>query len=289
MFEEEYGLPKRLKNEEYLNITPHFAVAEKLVEKQSALHWHEFYEIEFIISGKSSHNLNGHSGCMEKGSLFLLTPADFHEVIPEKGTALELINIKFSDEMLTDQLRGMLFNEKSEYLVHLDGKAFVDMEHECLRLLEEFNGTRPGKHLVIRGALERILVDIYRSSAGSLSLQSGDYQACRQDSIRLALIYVQHHFREPIKLEDIAARIHLSPNYFSECFHKIVGIPLQTYLQGLRINFAKSLLQISQLPVTEICFVSGFNSLPHFVRTFKKTFGMPPSSFRKKAAEQRRI
>ncbi|WP_374701656.1 helix-turn-helix domain-containing protein [Paenibacillus tyrfis] len=47
------------------------------------------------------------------------------------------------------------------------------------------------------------------------------------------------------------------------------------------MTFAKSLLAASDLPVTEVCHASGFNTLTHFERSFKKRFGCPPSGLRK--------
>jgi AraC-like DNA-binding protein len=78
----------------------------------------------------------------------------------------------------------------------------------------------------------------------------------------------------------------LSANYFSECFHRVVGTPFQTYLADTRLEFAKALLGVSQLSVTEVCYASGFNTLAHFERMFKRKYGHTPSRYRRECAAQ---
>ena len=61
---------------------------------------------------------------------------------------------------------------------------------------------------------------------------------------------------------------------------KETGVEFQKYIQELRLDFAMNLLKLSKLSVTEACFESGFNTLPHFSQTFKKKFGMSPETIK---------
>jgi transcriptional regulator GlxA family with amidase domain len=92
---------------------------------------------------------------------------------------------------------------------------------------------------------------------------------------------LEHHFREPITLKDIAESVSLSPSYFSDSFHKATGIPFQRYMQGLRLEFAYNLLRTSSLPVTAICFAAGFNTLTYFEKVFREKYGITPRMARK--------
>jgi len=59
----------------------------------------------------------------------------------------------------------------------------------------------------------------------------------QQRQIRTALVYIHHHFREQLTLNDVAGHARLSPSYFSECFHRTTGSSFQRYLQELRLRF----------------------------------------------------
>lgn len=78
---------------------------------------------------------------------------------------------------------------------------------------------------------------------------------------------------EPLTLAGVAAEACLSPHYFSERFCAATGTPFQSYLQDLRLRFARSLLTATGLGVTEVCHAAGFNSLSHFGRTYRRRYG----------------
>ena len=276
-----YTLPDRLTNKQFIDPVPHLSISVNIIEKHYPLHWHEFYEAELILSGSGKHIVNGTTYELSEGSIFLLTPADFHEVFPDMGTPLKLINIKFSDEMLAEALRELLFNTSGLICAKLAGYDLKWIKHEFELLCVEFNQLELCRDILIKGALERILITLIRykdlDSAGSTE----SYPGVLHTSINKALAYIHNHFREPLTLKGIAQKVHLSANYFSECFHKAAGSSFQSYVLNTRLNFARSLITVSDLPVTEICYASGFNSLPHFTRAFKKVFGSSPNSYRK--------
>lgn len=58
-------------------------------------------------------------------------------------------------------------------------------------------------------------------------------------------------------------------------------MPFQVYVKEARLQFAKSLLGTTTLPITDICFASGFNTLPYFERAFKQKFAVSPRDYRK--------
>nr|WP_301285819.1 helix-turn-helix domain-containing protein [Paenibacillus lautus] len=150
--------------------------------------------------------------------------------------------------------------------------------------MKEENGVwREGSEIAIRATLQRLLVDLYRGSAANRLLPANGTRD-RQLNLNLqrALIYIHHHFREDLRLEDAASQAQYSATYFSECFSKSVGQSFQRYLQNVRMQFAESLLQASSLPVTEICYASGFNTLGHFERVFRQRKGMSPRQYRNK-------
>ena len=58
-------------------------------------HWHNYFEIEIVVAGEGTHNLNGTAYPVGKGDAYLLTPVDFHEI--EAYSSIELINVSFDD------------------------------------------------------------------------------------------------------------------------------------------------------------------------------------------------
>lgn len=99
--------------------------------------------------------------------------------------------------------------------------------------------------------------------------------------IRIAKQYIQQHYNEPISLEDVCAATGFSVSYFSTLFKKETGEGFSKYLARIRVEKAKSLLQDSNLPVSEVCDRVGYNDLKHFTSTFKKITSLNPGQYRK--------
>jgi AraC-like DNA-binding protein len=283
--------PTRLTNDEFMPQNLSLRMYYHALCEPVPLHWHEFYEMSFIQAGEGSHILNGIPHPLVPGSLFLLTPADFHALAPAPGSTIQLFNVIFSSNMLREEVYQLLFTDLKEYITVCCGECFPPMEAEFRRLWSEVNDTRLGQQVIICGALERILIDLARSCAGHNKKMLDEQDQMQHEKVRPGLVYIHHHFREPLTLEAVAHHVHLSPNYFSECFRKAYGTSFQSYLQDLRLRFAMSLLSASRLSITDICYASGFNTLSHFERAFKQRFGQTPREVtppaRRKASRKR--
>jgi len=278
-------LPKRLTNNEYFSSSS-FRIFHQQINGLITLHWHEFYEISFIVSGEGFNIVNGVSMPIARGDLFLLTPADFHTIGPAPGHTLEIYNLIFSDEWMEPRMRELLFHNPVELLAVM-GEEVVPELVQCFSLiLKEANHEYPGKSLMVRSALDRILIELYRACEAKhpeKNKTQPEAAFSHAAAIQDALVYIHHHFREPLSLDIAARQARLSPNYFSDSFRKTTGTAFQQYLQSLRLNFAKSLIQSSSLPISEISYISGFNTLTNFEKMFKRKFGAAPRSFRSKA------
>lgn len=100
------------------------------------------------------------------------------------------------------------------------------------------------------------------------------------NKIEYALEYIREHFNEEIVINDLAARLDMSPSYFSSMFKKEVGQSTMQYITALRIERAKTWLTNSALSVAVIAKNVGYEDSQYFFRVFKKTTGMTPLQYR---------
>ncbi|GLV55339.1 AraC family transcriptional regulator [Dictyobacter sp. S3.2.2.5] len=245
------------------------------------VHWHEFYEVGFILEGQGRHILNGTAHRVQRGSCFLLTPADFHDLRPASGETLELFDVVFLADVLQGAVYRLLFHALHSYRVDFSQEEAQRIEQELQRLYDESNTHQVGSELIMIGTLERILIDLLRHSQHQIQKPAGENAATTQhQKLSMSLIYLHHHFREPLTLQEVAQQVHLSPTYFSEYFHQVYGITFQQYLQDLRLRFAHSLLTSSSVPISHVYAAAGFQTLSHFERAFKRRFGLTPRQTR---------
>ena len=91
-------------------------------------------------------------------------------------------------------------------------------------------------------------------------------------------------------LPALAARLGVSQSYISQLFKRHYGIAPGQYAQFVQCQFAKQLLQQTQLKITDIAFASGFNSVRRFNDAFKQLLKLTPSDIRsRKSPTQQHI
>lgn len=94
--------------------------------------------------------------------------------------------------------------------------------------------------------------------------------------------FIAEHQADEISLGDVAHAVNTSTFYFCKMFKKATGLNFTDYLSRVRIEKAKNLLLNPNLRVSEIAFASGFQSLTHFNRVFRKLCGISPTGYRLK-------
>jgi AraC-like DNA-binding protein len=101
-------------------------------------------------------------------------------------------------------------------------------------------------------------------------------------TIEKARNYLFENFDKNISMQELSTHCCVSLFHFSRIFKAIMNKSPYQYLAELRLNHAHVLLTTSDLPVTQIAFQSGFNSLEHFTTSYKQQFNLSPSIYRKR-------
>lgn len=99
--------------------------------------------------------------------------------------------------------------------------------------------------------------------------------------ITAAILYIESHFRESVKLREVASFIGLNESYLSSLFKSTVGISFSDYLNKTRLSHAKELLKRTDLAIYEIAHQVGYSSESYFSRIFKQYENMSPKAYKK--------
>lgn len=101
------------------------------------------------------------------------------------------------------------------------------------------------------------------------------------DRMRAVCRHVLSHYDEPISHTDMAARVGITPAYFSRLFKKTTRRTFTGFVNEVRLGHACRLLLESDQRIVEIAFACGFQSLAHFNRQFKRAYCRSPRAYRK--------
>jgi len=99
-------------------------------------------------------------------------------------------------------------------------------------------------------------------------------------AITRAKQFIQEHQADEISLADVARAVNTSTFYFCKLFKRATGLNFTDYLSRVRVEKAKNLLLNPNLRVTDVAFASGFQSLSHFNRVFRRIAGQSPTAYR---------
>ena len=99
-------------------------------------------------------------------------------------------------------------------------------------------------------------------------------------AVRLAMDFIQENFATPISLEQVAAQVYLTPEYFSRVFKEETGVTFVNYLTDIRLHHSVQLLESTALRVQDVAKQVGYPNVSYFSTVFKKKYGMSPYEYR---------
>jgi len=246
------------------------------------VHTHEFFEAAYVLKGRAMHIVNGKRSPISKGSMFLLNPEESHGYEVSTGYGIEIINLFIMPSVFNDSECLKPFYNPLRHSLHLEGIENIKIQELLDIMLNEFVHKRWGYRQIIVAHLVELLVTINRIFEQQEREESlGGLSDLKKQAIRSAIRYIESNYKEPFRLNDIAQRARLSPNYFCEVFRKLMKKTVIEYRNEMRIREACHMIRASSCNITSLCFEMGFNDLTHFERVFKKHTGLSPRDYRK--------
>jgi len=103
--------------------------------------------------------------------------------------------------------------------------------------------------------------------------------------IKKAVKYIETHYFENIRLEDVADHVFLSSHYFSKLFKKEIGVGFNSYVNQQRLLGARKMLQYSDWSVSRISHNLGYSCSSYFCKVFRSSYGQTPQEFRGSISE----
>ncbi len=103
------------------------------------------------------------------------------------------------------------------------------------------------------------------------------------EKLTLVLAYIDGHISEDITVEQLAELLHFHPNYFIRFFKARMGSSPMHYINRIKLEKARELLEVTDMNISEVAEASGFRDLFYFSRMFKNYTGFSPSEYKNKS------
>lgn len=235
-------------------------------------HFHEHYVIGFVENGERCLSCRNKEYTIEQGSVLLFNPGDNHACVQSDNGTLDYRGFNISKEVMLDLSEEVTGKRQ---LPGFSRNVVCDEEAICyLRPLHEMvmNGIGEfGKEESLLFLISTLIQNYGQSFESCIP-------ECRQE-IEKACEFIDKHFIERIYLDQICHNAGLSKSTLLRAFTKAKGITPYRYLETVRINEAKKLLQ-KGVPPLEAAIQTGFSDQSHFTNYFSSFIGLAPGVYR---------
>ena len=241
---------------------------------QIPVHWHDELEIIYVKSGFLTVSISGENYIGTPGDAFVVSPGNLHFMGSQAGEVdyftflfpLEYISF-CTDDMLDDKLLTPLKNGHLMIRPRIKDAA----KELCEQLAEIYMAKNDEKKLEIAVQIKTkiILLQFILHMWENGFIIEND-KSGRNTVEKEMISYIQQSFTGEISLKKFGEQFHLSEKYVSQYFKEHFHITLSKYVTYLLLEHAKQLLQNSDIPVTEVAMLSGYQNVSYFIRSFKK-------------------
>lgn len=246
-------------------------------------HHHTQNEIIFVKEGQCTFDISGEAYTIKKNQIVLISALENHSTHSMHTPYHRYVFVSSMDlcsDYIHDPIMASAFVRSNHHLCVIDLPPEIadEMEGYFKTLVSE-----TAKHEVkwkerCATTLFNILILLYRSNPETFAIQKNP------DDLNVIFAikdYIDHNYSQPLSLETVAQSFYINKYYLSHQFKEIIGYGFKKYIQLIRINKAKILLQNTSLTVNEICTKIGYDNINYFIRLFKEKEEMTPYQYHK--------
>lgn len=235
-------------------------------------HFHDFYEILFIINGVRDVFAGNRTYTLNKGDFLLIPPRLIHKSLDNRQDS-EIYSL-YIDE--NEALRSKA-EDKAVYFPTLSAPA-AQTGALLNRMDRELKEKRDFYQIMSHSLATEISVIIARHRD---MIPDGRSQAESSVRIERIISFIEDNYSRDLNLTILAGQFYISPSYLSRLFHRETGFTLTDYINHIRTLRAQRFLRESSEEIGRISRMCGFGSITHFGRIFKSISGMTPRDYRK--------
>jgi AraC-like DNA-binding protein/mannose-6-phosphate isomerase-like protein (cupin superfamily) len=272
----------KLKEEKIINpVQNSFKVLQyKVAEFDMSFHFHQEYELVYILQGKGTRYIGDSVESFEQGDMIFVGPNLGHmwHSKKSKDSDAEAIVIQFAGELFSSLIQTPEFRKI---------KKLLDQSNSGLKIQKKLRREiliKIKKLLTCKGAKSIIqlldILDTMSNSKDIVILNLNKSQVFTSDR-RINAVYNYAHafYNQNITLTSAASIANMEKSAFCRFFKEKTQKTFTQFLNELRIDIACDLLLKKEKSITEIAFECGFNNIANFYRQFKKITGKTPGEF----------
>lgn len=260
------------------------------------VHIHPEYELNFVENAAGAQRIVGDSieEIGHEDIVLIANPKLEHAWVDHNCTSKNIheITIQFDKDLFGGNLlnRNQILSIKKLFSHAVHGIAFSQETVQTVSpMIKMLTYENEGFYSFIKFFI--ILYELSKDrNYRTLSNYVTPHPDGQAESVHASVIkYIQEHYTEPLRLDDVAAHVNMSKTSFSRLIKQHTSRTFIDYLNDIRIAEASRMLIDTSQGVAEIGYNCGFNNLSNFNRIFRKKKGVTPTEFRENYRRNRII
>ncbi|MFP4017245.1 MAG: helix-turn-helix domain-containing protein [Halanaerobiales bacterium] len=251
-----------------------------------AKHYHEGYEIYYLLEGERYYFIEDRTYRVRKGNLVLINKNILHRTIDTENPDHERILIEFHENFLkpyskeTKDISLYSIFKQKQFVYTLNVEEQLWLENHLFKMIKEKKSKNKGYVSYIRLLLIELLIYFNRQlKIDSISIV--EYPDPTHEKMAEIASFISKNYNSDLSLKNVASLFNYSSTYLSRTFKQVTGFSFVEYKNNIRIKEARKLLQQTDLNISDISSMVGYNNLTHFGRIFKEITNYSPLNYRK--------
>lgn len=254
-------------------------------------HRHNYVEMVYMCSGKTSHIINDTEKIdLKEGDLLILNQNVTQEIMPagKEDIAVNFIilpeffdrafSMMESENALRDFLISTLSNDTSQtkYL-HFQTNNILPVKNLIENIIWTLIEKKSGINTINQTTMGLIFMNLSAFADNVNAMHPNQYE---QTTVFSALKYIEFHYKDG-SLAELASALHTKPYILSRMLKKHTGLNFKLLLQQRRLQQAAYWLSRTSLSTDAIISSIGYHNSSYFYRKFKEKYHCSPKEYRR--------
>lgn len=233
------------------------------------------WQLLYVAAGQATFYFDGQPQTLGAGTAVLYLPGQPQRYVYEAKDKPQVYWLHFTGRDAAATLES--YGLQAGHMYVGSAPQFAQLFDSIIR---ELQLCRPLYRQLLPKLLDQILLQLQRQL-----LESPSRGRTVEWEIWEAVSYFQKHYDRPLSVAEYARSHHMSSAWFIHEFKRCTGLPPMQYLQNLRLNTARGLLEGTDCTIRQAAAIVGYSDPLYFSRLFKRSVGVSPQAYRENCAK----
>lgn len=261
------------------------------ISKNTAQNWlySNQFKIGLVIEGTLTLHAGGQTTLVHTGDGFFINTQVRHLFTTATNDPVLLYSVCFHPRIIGGSADSVYWQKyvnplssNTSYPLQVFHKQQTSDEESLqhiLHVLRTLQYRITGYELLVRNELSFIILDLIGRQAFEQNSISKK-QLRNEERIYQMMQYIEHHYTEPITLQDLSSSVSISVSECIRCFKDTLMQTPANYMRMFRLMKAEEQIIHTNKTISEIAFDCGFQETSYFNRCFKKQYKQTPLQYR---------